>query len=85
VKFGGTGHSLIIDQFSKYGICNVAKANIEPTPIFHTLRQDAVPVACKSRRYSDEDKMFIRQEVEKLKKEGIVEDSRSPSRAQVLR
>ena len=84
VKFGGTGHSLIIDQFSKYGICNVAKANIEPTPIFHTLRQDAVPVACKSRRYSDEDKMFIRQEVEKLKKEGIVEDSRSPWRAQVL-
>ena len=52
--------------------------------MFHTITSDCKPIACKSRRYSEEDQLFIREEVAKLKASGIVEECSSPWRAQVL-
>ena len=65
-------------------IGNVAKAEIDPPPLFHTMNKDVRPIACKSRRYSEEDQHFIRQQVQELKESGVVEPSSSPWRAQVL-
>ena len=43
-----------------------------------------MPIAIKSRKYSEEDCNFIRQEVKKLKEQDVIEPSDSPWRAQVL-
>ena len=55
-----------------------------PPPLFQNLSPDIVPVADKSRYYSRDDKDFIDKEVQRLSKEGIIEPSRSPWRAQAL-
>ena len=43
-----------------------------------------MPVATKSRRFSEEDRAFIQAETQKLLAEGIIEPSTSPWRAQVV-
>jgi len=48
------------------------------------IKDDRKPVATKSCHYSKEDERFIKEEVEKLLKEGVIEQSRSSWRAQVL-
>ena len=91
VDFGGEGQDLVISTInspdsnleSTY-TCSVAAANIPPPSLFSNLSDDCHPIACKSRQYSEEDKSFIRTEVEKLLAEGIIEPSNSPWRAQVL-
>ena len=65
-------------------ICSVATATIEPPPLFASLSPDCKPVADKSRLYTEADRKFIATEVDKLLHEGIIEESRSPWRAQVL-
>ena len=89
VKFGGKENDFVVDQVSHKkplprALCNVAKAEIDPPPLFHTMKVDSRPIACKSRRYSDEDQCFIRDQVKELKESGVVEPSSSPWRAQVL-
>ena len=84
INFNGSNDMLSIDQFSKKGLCGVSKAKIQPVPLFHTITSDCKPIACKSRRYSEDDQLFIREEVAKLKAAGIVEECSSPWRAQVL-
>ena len=69
------------DSFS---VCSVAAANIEPPALFINLTPDCSPVATKSRRHSDSDESFIEMEVQNLLKNGIIEPSHSPWRAQVL-
>ena len=64
--------------------CLVMAANIDPPRIFRTVRKDCKPVVTKSRRYSKEDETFIKEEVMKLLKEGVIEPSNSSWRAQVL-
>ena len=64
--------------------CNVMAAKIEPPRIFRSVPKDCVPVATKSRRYSETDKKFIQEEVSKLLKDEIIEPSQSSWRAQVL-
>ena len=65
-------------------VCSVATAAIEPPPLFASLSPDCKPIADKSRYYSEADRTFIAAEVEKLLEAGIIEESRSPWRAQVL-
>ena len=65
-------------------ILGVAAANVEAPSLFHNLTSDCKPIATKSRRYSELDERFIESEVQKLLKEGIIEPSSSPWRAQVL-
>jgi hypothetical protein len=57
---------------------------MEPPEPFANLTPDCHPIATKSRRYSQEDLLFIDGEVERLLKEGIIEPSKSPWRAQVV-
>ena len=54
-----------------------------PSP-FSTLDPNAVPIATKSRKYSEDDKKFIVAEIDRLLSEKIIEPSMSPWRAQVL-
>ena len=65
-------------------VCSVAVANVEPPPLFKYLSDDCRPIACKSRRYSEDDQIFIRGEISKLLSANIIEPCRSPWRAQVL-
>ena len=65
-------------------VCLVMAANVDPPRIFRTVKKDCKPVVTKSRRYSKEDETFIKEEVMKLLKEGVIEPSNSSWRAQVL-
>ena len=62
---------------------SVAAAKLEAPRLFEFLSPDAKPVACKSRRYN-QDQMFIEAEVGRLLAADVIEPSRSPWRAQVL-
>lgn len=75
VQFGGSEAPL--------NICSVAVANVEPVELFANLSPDCKPISTKSRRYSVFDYKFIEGEVQSLLKEGIIEESKSPWRAQV--
>ena len=97
VNFGGEGKDITIGTdmlsydndvdnlgYSFKSTCCVAQADIEPAPLFYNISSDCKPIACKSRRYSSEDQKFIHEQVHILKREGVVEPSHSPWRAQVL-
>ena len=75
-KYGGTKPPL--------SVCGFTTLNIEPPSPFENLTADCHPFATKSRRYSKDDLTFIGNEVELLRKEGIIEPSQSPWRAQVV-
>ena len=75
-KYGGTKPPL--------SVCGFTTLNIEPPSPFENLTADCHPIATKSRRYSKDDLTFIGNEVEGLLKEGIIEPSQSPWRAQVV-
>jgi hypothetical protein len=64
--------------------CGFIVLNMDPPEPFANLTPDCHPIATKSRRYSQEDLSFIDNEVEMLLKEGIIERSKSPWRAQVV-
>ncbi|KAJ8887236.1 hypothetical protein PR048_013451 [Dryococelus australis] len=76
VTFGG--EEALLD------ICSVAAANIEPAQLFTHLSLNCKTISIKSRRYSTSDLQFIDSEVQNLLKEGIIEKSVSPWRAQVI-
>ncbi|KAK3726270.1 hypothetical protein QZH41_003048 [Actinostola sp. cb2023] len=65
-------------------ICGLSTLNMDPPAPFANLTADCHPIITKSRRYSQEDLAFINGEVERLLKEGIIEPSQSPWRAQVV-
>ena len=56
----------------------------EPPELFAHLTPDCHPIATKSRKYSQNDRNFIRDEVERLSQLKTVKPSNSPWRAQVL-
>ena len=58
--------------------------NIDPPSLFVSIPADAIPIACKSRKYTIHDKTYIADETHRLLKEGIIEPSVSPCRAQVI-
>ena len=65
-------------------ICGHTGAAVPPPSLFSNLTEDCKPVAVRSRHHSVADKKFISSEVSKLLKEGVIEPSNSPWRAQVL-
>ena len=65
-------------------ICGFRKLNIDPLEPFVNLTADCHPIASKSRTYYQEDSTFVDKEVKRLLKEGIIEASLSPWRAQVV-
>ena len=75
-QFGGSEPPL--------SICSFSTLNVEPPELFANLTDDCRPIAMKSRQYSKDDSAFIDSEVSRLLKEGIIEPSNSPWRAQVV-
>lgn len=75
LKLGGTKPPLVI--------CGLSTLNIDPPRLFSNVNQ-CKPVAARSRRYSNKDKQFIKQETARMLREGIIEPSNSPWRAQVV-
>ena len=65
-------------------ICGFSKLNINPPEPFVNLTADCHPIASTSRRHSQEDSTFIDEEVKRLLKEGIIEPSLLPWRAEVV-
>ena len=47
-------------------------------PYLSYLCPNIKPIASKSRKYSEEDKAFIKEETDRLLREGIIEHSNSP-------
>ena len=65
-------------------VCGFSTLNISPPEPFANLSADCHPIATKSRRYSRDDLDFTDKEVQRLWKEGIIEPSKTPWRAQVV-
>ena len=65
-------------------ICGLSEIQLPAPDLFSNLSSDCKPIATQSRRFNDSDKAFIRDEVNKLLREGVIEASNSPWRAQVL-
>ena len=74
--YGGTEPSL--------SVCGLTTIDIEPPELFANLTEDCHPIATKSRKNSLDDRKFIDSEIKKLLQEGIIENSNSPWRPQVL-
>ena len=81
LKLEGTQKRLVIDNKS---YCGVSASNFGGRRLFQNFQPDHKPIATKSRKFNDSDKTFIKNEVSHLLKEGIIEPSLSPWRAQVL-
>ncbi|KAL0880953.1 hypothetical protein ABMA27_002114 [Loxostege sticticalis] len=81
-------HSALVLDFGgeeePLNICNVMEASVPPASIFSNLSPSIKPIAIKSRRHSEEDEAFIKEEVIKLLEDGVIKPSISPWRAQVL-
>lgn len=65
-------------------ICSLAIAHVQPASLFTHLDSNCAPIATKSRRHSPYDLAFIKEEINRMLKEDIIESSMSPWRAQVL-
>ena len=65
-------------------VCGFITLNMDPAEPFANLTENCHPIVSKSRRYSRDDLKFIDGEVERLLKEGIIEPSNPPWRAQVV-
>ena len=61
-KMGGMQQKLVVSQL----LCSVAASKIKCVRLFRNLDPNCKPIVTKSRKYSDEDKLFIRNEVRKL-------------------
>ena len=75
-KFGGNKTTLTV--------CGSTTLRTKSPKPFKNLTADCHPVAVRYRKYSQEDRAFINEEVRRLLKEGIIEPSSSPWRAQVV-
>lgn len=71
-------------SYPKLSLCAASLMNIDPPSLFSNLSPDCKPIRVPSRKFSSQDKFFISQEVKRLLKEGKIEKSTSPWRAQVL-
>ena len=76
ISFGGPKPTL--------NICGLLAGNVQYPSLFNNLSPDCKPIAIKSRKYSSEDKYFIKKEITRMLAEGIIETSESPWRAQVV-
>lgn len=65
-------------------ISSVTPALVNPPKLFKHLTADCHPIPVKSRCFSEEDRSFIREEVNKLLGHKIIEPSEPPWRTQVL-
>ena len=57
---------------------------VEPPPLFTNLSENIKPIATKSRRHTPGDMEFMRKEIERLYRCGVIRPSVSPWRAQAM-
>lgn len=76
VVFGGSRPPLRISS--------VTPTLVNPPKLFKHLTADCHPIAVKSRCFSEKDRSFIREEVNKLLEHKIIEPSEPPWQTQVL-
>lgn len=76
LQFGGDREPLLI--------CNVMQASVPPASIFSNLSPDVKPIAIKTRNFNKEDELFIKEEINNLLEDNVIEPCISPWRAQVL-
>ena len=76
LKLNGPGAELVIGAVNKYN--PFPSLNIPPPPLFSYLSPKTPPIATKSRRYTIADTKFIKEEMARILKEGIIEPSVSP-------
>ena len=67
-----------------YRHCSLATSTMSPPTLFANLSDDCHPIPTRSRCFSNSDKNVINSEIIRLLKEGIIEPSNSPWRAQVV-
>ena len=65
-------------------LAGIGTLNIDPPALFEHKHPDIKPICAHRRRYSHEDTIFIKQEVERLLSKGVIEPSTSPWRAQCV-
>ena len=77
-KLGGSKKGLVVAH------CGVAASRVHTQRLFRNLIPECQPIATKSRKFKNDDRQFIHNEVSKLLNDNIIEPSYSPWRAQVL-
>ncbi|KAK4328285.1 hypothetical protein Pmani_001310 [Petrolisthes manimaculis] len=81
-------HKLVEFDFDgsrpKLTVCGVATMFVDPPSLFPSLTEDCKPVSTPNRRFSKFDEDFIKDEIRSLLENGIINESQSPWRAQVL-
>ena len=82
MQFDGPGEELVIGAMPEGE--SFSCMNVDPPPLFTNLSKDIKPVASKSRRHTPVDLEFMRKEVAKLAKSGVIRKSVSPWRAQAM-
>ena len=82
MQFDGPGDELVIGAIPEGE--SFPCMNVDPPPLFTNLSPDIKPVATKSRRHTPVDLEFMRKEVAKLAKSGVIRKSVSPWRAQAM-
>ena len=80
-SFGGPRKSRIISNSTA---CCVPSASVNSPSLFLNLTPNCKPIFTKSWRFGNEDKHFIQSEIDTMLQEGVIEESISPWRAQVL-
>ena len=65
-------------------ICNLTTLYVAPPPLFEHLTPQCKPIAAPSRKYCQEDRIFIASEITRMFSEGIIKQSNSPWRAKVV-
>ena len=68
----------------KVKVCNLIALNVSPPTLFSYLSPNIKPIASKSRKYSVEDNAFVKEETDRLLREGIIEHNKSLWRAQIV-
>ena len=81
-NFGGEKPSLIVNTIGTVNALSAMK--IPPVRLFEHLTDDCRPVSVRSRKQTQSNAKFIHEETQKLLADGIIRQSTSPWRAQVL-
>ena len=81
-EYHGSKPDFVVNNLTD--ICSSMISNVSPVNLFKNLLPGCRPIATKSRRFNADDRSFIQEEIDKLKKEGVIRSSSSPWRAQTL-
>ena len=85
IVYHGNRPTLIVSNSKQSSnVCSLAKANVSEVSLFSSIDPKVRPYATKSRKFNEENSKFIEAEIQKLLQEGIIEESKSPWRAQIV-